>query len=279
MMKHSTFTAAIERAKREFKSAPLIHTEKWQGVDIAKKPEMATYEILNHSFEVLCSQNKDPQNLTHWRADIKPNIPWADDHFAERVCGFPINPGIEWENWPYNKSASTFLENGKFNHNYMERYWPKFADSEHPPSRTPEEYVLKVNPARNVGIGGGYGDLEDIVQLLVREPATRQAYMPVFFPEDTGARHGSRIPCSIGYHFIMRDNQLNIVYQLRSCDFVRHFRDDIYLTLRLALWVLEKCAQESVMWKGVKLGWFTMHITSLHIFRNDYNVLFPEKAK
>jgi thymidylate synthase len=75
----------------------------------------------------------------------------------------------------------------------------------------------------------------------------------------------------LGYHFIMRQNRLHCVYYLRSCDFIRHFRDDVYLTLRLQLWVLEKCrlACPEMDWENIIPGTLTMHITSLHCFQTD----------
>ena len=88
-----------------------------------------------------------------------------------------------------------------------------------------------------------------------------------------------RVPCSLGYHFIMRNDELHIVYYLRSCDFVRHFRDDVYMTIRLLLWVLEQCrlTTQDHPWDNVKTGTLTMHMTSLHIFKADYPILFKEE--
>jgi hypothetical protein len=255
----------------------LVHSARWQGSDIVDRPEMATHELTHTAFCVpLVSQ--DP---SHYAGDIQPNMPWAEDHFQERVCGAPINPGIEWQNWPYNKSAATFLdEQGKFNHNYMERYWPRNARSCDPATRTPEEwkaYNQEVwqndTGTFNFGIRYRYGDLNDVVQLLASDPFTRQAYLPVWFPEDTGGG-SKRAPCTIGYHFLMRDNRLDINYHIRSCDFVRHLRDDLYLTVRLLLWVLDECRKLDNKWNDVVPGMFVMQIGSLHIFRNDYHMMF-----
>jgi len=277
---YHNFNLAICALQEKFNGQSfLVNTGHWQGVDIKNKPEMATWELLNQSITVPIVT----EDLNHWREDVKPNLPWADNHFLERVCGQPINPGIEWANWPYNKSASGFLENGKFNHNYMERYWPKHAGHSRP-TRTPDEYHAIMEDLAtedrhriNYGIYHKYGDLEDVVNLLVKEPNTRQAYMPIFFPEDTGAVHGSRLPCSLGYHFIHRHGYLHIVYALRSCDFVRHFRDDIYLTVRLLLWVLDECRKRDERWKDIKPGTFKMDMTSLHMFRNDFTALFGKE--
>ena len=115
-----------------------------------------------------------------------------------------------------------------------------------------------------------------LVNLLLVDPYTRQAYLPVWFPEDTGGGD-KRAPCSLGYQFIMRADQLHCSYFIRSCDYLRHFRDDIYLTVRLQQWVLTQCQLKDSDWSRVKMGTFTMHITSLHLFRNDYLNMFKER--
>ena len=261
MTLHGRFTQAINSAQHDLRHlSTLIHTEKWQGRDIQAKPEMATHELLNHSFQVPIWN----ESLDSLREDIKPNLPWADDHFVERVNRSPLNPGIQWANWPYAHSANTFREEEgeKFSHTYMERYWPIFAGG-----RGGEMF----------GIRYGYGDLGNMVDLLEREPQTRQAFLPVWFPEDTGVIHGGRVPCTLGYHFIMRNGYFHIVYYIRSCDFLRHFRDDIYLTVRLLLWVLgELRLRAPSVWNYVVPGFYTMHITSLHLFKNDWRQIDEE---
>lgn len=252
----------------------IVHTEKWQGLDISKKPEMATHEYRHLFFRA----PMNTENLEYFKSEIRPNIPWADDHFAERVCGQPINPGVEWANWPYGHSAASFLVDGKFNHNYMERYWPKQAGVGNA-TRLADDYAQFVNLAtpadfHRSGIYHDYGDLMDVVKQLAREPLTRQAILPVFFPEDTGAVHGGRVPCSLAYQFFMRDGKIDVVYWLRSCDYRRHFRDDIYLTVRLLLWVLQEVRKLNPSFNDVEPGDYVMMITSLHLFKNDYAEIF-----
>lgn len=289
-MMYGSFNAAIEATAEKLRLfSHKVDTGHWQGLSTQGRPELVTYEILNHSFSVpMIKHHQKEITLGDYQRDIRPNLPWADDHFEERVCGHPINPGKTWEYWPYNNSASTFLEGGKFNHNYMERFWPKSAGLFAFPTFDVEDYRTVSEDCfgksseqiqTRLGIYHPYGDLNDVVNLLVKEPTTRQAYMPVFFPEDTGSVHGGRLPCSIGYHFIQRGGYCHIVYQLRSCDFVRHFRDDIYLTLRLLLWVIEQASERSEYWRMVQPGTFTMHMTSLHLFVNDYRQLFGDHPR
>jgi thymidylate synthase len=108
-----------------------------------------------------------------------------------------------------------------------------------------------------------------LVDQLANEPYTRQAYLPIFFPEDTGAVHGGRIPCTLGYHFMMRGDQLHMWYHIRSCDLHRHFRDDLYLAVRLQLWVLDALENYSRYWTAVSPGNLYFAAYSLHLHRGD----------
>lgn len=248
--------------------APLIPASRWQSIDVSDKPHMATLELLNTSFEYELTEDLDAL-----REDIKPNLPWADVHFeTERVSGEPINPGESWKLWPGAESAGTMIRGGQYDHSYAERYWPKFAGQTEGGRLVDGEGFLWRH-----GIRFQYGDLNDLVTLLVDQPNTRQAYLPVWFPEDLDAANKCmRVPCTLGYHFIHRNGKLYVNYYMRSCDFLRHFRDDVYLTARLLLWVLSECRKRDKLWNTVKPAHLTMHITSLHIFKADQRRLQRE---
>lgn len=256
----------------------LVKPTRWQGQDVSARPEAQMMEDLHvHLQANLCAV----ESLAFYRMMVEPNLPWADNHFAERVCGYPINPGIEWANWPWGVNAEKALDGkGQFNHNYMERYWPRIArNGIGEPTRDVDEFkeTVGVEYPFARGIRHSYGDLGGLVRDLAHEPDTRQSYLPVWFPEDTGDAHKGRKPCTLGYHFIMRDGKLDVVYYLRSCDLAHHFRDDVYLTIRLLLWVLDECRKiNPQVWDKVSPGRLVMQITSLHMFINDYRRLYPE---
>jgi len=264
-----TFEAAINNAHLTMRTASKkVMRGKWQGIDVSKKPDFTAYEICHYSMIVRLIT----ESLHEYKRSIRPNLPWADDHFEERVCGQPINPGIEWKNWPWGVNADKFRDKtGLYDHNYQERYWPKFAGAtlnETFVAKDYESFANQVPPHH--GIRFAYGDLNDVVTELAKDPTTRQAILPVFFPEDTGYQPGRRKPCSLHYHFMLNGNGLDIQYVLRSCDLIRHFRDDIYLTVRLLLWMLKQLRQaEPTYWNGKVPGLFVMHIANLHCFAND----------
>jgi thymidylate synthase len=252
-----SFEALVNSIRQEFLSAPLVEGTKWQSTT-APQPMV---EILNRSFTF---DLRSETELSIIANAVKPNLPWADRHFVEeRVSGKPINPGETWKIWPYAASAAKHLREGenvpKYDHSYAERYWPKQAGNN------------ADGPFSAAGIRFPIGDLNDLIVTLMDDPLTRQAYLPIFFPEDTvAASIGKRVPCTLGYHIICREGLLHIVYPMRSCDFIRHFRDDVYLTIRLLLWVLEQLKKlDPETWIDVWPGTFRMHITSLHMFKQD----------
>ena len=251
MTTYPSFRQAIKDVGLSLINAPIVKTETWQAISTEHRPELATHEDLFVSFKVPLRH----RILKKYVHDIQPDLPWADEHFLERVSGIPYNPPPSEVRWPHATSNDSFKTSGdKFSHTYPERFWPKFANEE------PTNFLS----LGHQGIRFRYGDLNDLVDLLRRQPFTRQAFLPIFFPEDTGAHHGQRIPCTLGYHFIRRGDHLHIVYYLRSCDYHRHFHNDIYFTVRLLLWVLDQ-----LDWPHVMPGTYVMHITSLHLFVND----------
>lgn len=280
MRTYRHFEQAIRDAYTEMKSnARKAHRGQWQGISTNNRPDMTTYELTHWGMMVYLYGLEDLKTV---RRQIEPNLPWADNHFEERVSGHPLNPGTEWANWPWGKNADKFRENPQvyndpgpdrvFDHTYMQRYWPKLA-GRFPDGIIPESDTIAylTNMENNRGIYFDYGDLNDVVEELHQDPTTRQAILPVFFPEDTGFRPGRRKPCSIFYHFMVDDRGFDIVYYLRSCDLVRHFRDDIYLTYRLQLWVLQNLRKKNPKyWDLIRLNKFVMLIGNLHCFANDY---------
>lgn len=260
-----TFTRARELLIETLKTQSYeVKPERWQGISVATKPEAAMREILNWSFQVSLRGN---ENLKDWRKDILPNLPFADVHFAERVAGEPTNPGEAYKIWPWGHNAEKFrTHKGKFDHTYQERFWPKDA-----------EWTRGTEGLGRRGIRFEYGDYDSLVRHLAEEPLTRQAYLPIWFPED-GTCQG-RKPCTLGYHFIQRFSFLHVTYFIRSCDVYRHYNDDVYLTVRLLLDVLDRLRRLNPTWKEVKPGMLTFHGISMHAFVNDMRKLTDVSSK
>lgn len=240
-------------------SAPFVDAGRWQSQSIEGRSEMTPKELRHVSFDM-----KVPEHMEELQRIVEPNLPWAEDHFQERVSGQPLNPAPSEAWWPFAVAGNRDHRMGEvYAHTYPERIWPKHAGAGGSKFNlgAPDDDG-NYDSDENWGVRFSYGDLNDVIDLLAKDPYTRQAYLPIWFPEDTGVVHGERVPCTLGYHFLMRLGRLDIVYYMRSCDFVRHFQDDVYMAARLCQWVADHL-------DGVYPGELVMHISSLHIFRGD----------
>jgi hypothetical protein len=243
--------------------SPVIHTGEWQAMDTTGSKLHGTHELE----DVSLVWDQLPDDLD----TIVPHIDhsWADDHFAERVSGIPHNPAPSAPSWPYAvRNNGDHTHAGVFDHTYPERFWPRHAGNECP---SPEECMGLCDGyhGANRGIRFPYGDLNDVAALLARSPLTRQAFLPVWFPEDTGAVKGQRVPCTLGYHFMQRHGKLSCRYYIRSCDAYRHLSNDVYLSARLTQWMCKRVRDISNGDIRFHVGSMTMHISSLHAFVAD----------
>ena len=281
MTRTSSFEHLYRQLRKELLESKSVDVGSWHSQSVKGNPMLVTMEVpwINFGIEV-------PFTSGELRDDLKPNMPWAEEHFQERVGGDPVNPPPSHVNWPWNHGHHQTLDGEKFSHTYPERFWPKWAGA------TAED--MKYEPATSYpsrqGIRFPYGDLEDVVNLMREELYTRQAYLPVFFPEDTGgqARIKERIPCSMGYHFMVRrdDGELDfepadvmdVGYTMRSCDFVRHFRDDMYMAARLMQWMCMRLTSKFTD-KVVLPGTLRVNIGSLHAMEGDRYKLTEEEKK
>jgi hypothetical protein len=233
-----TFQEVVEYLTAKLAGAPDVNVGEWQAIQ-GPIPQAMTIEVEDVSFSLHVDEN-----VGEWQKEVRPNLPWAEKHFLERISKIPWNPPPSHVDWPFaQKDNEEHRPGGKFSHTYPERFWPKYANDMAFP---------------RMGIRYSYGDLDDVIWLLKTRPGTRQAFLPIWFPEDTGSVENQRVPCSLGYHFMVRNGTMKCVYYIRSCDFYRHFRDDVYMAGRLLQYVAEK--------SNNKVGQLVMHMSSLHIF-------------
>lgn len=152
------------------------------------------------------------------------NIKWVEEEFKERISSDLINPG---EAYKLREDVwNEFLndgEEGKFGYTYNERI----------------RYQL-----------------EDTIELLKKDPFTRQAVITLYEGEkDTKKRGGhNRVPCSMHYQFFINEEEdiatgetkkrLDVLYSIRSNDFGTHFLYDLVLAAKLGEYIAEKISNE-----------------------------------
>jgi hypothetical protein len=251
------FEALCERLDDMFLAAPLVNRGEWQ----AQRTDAMSTRELNH----VVLELPIPDTIDSAQLMVTPNLPWAEEHFQERVGGAPLNPPPSAARWPFARAGhKEHTTGGKFSHTYPERMWSRWAGDVYDLA---ESISVDWEPQR--GVRFEYGDLGTLLDVIAKNPASRQLYLPIWFPEDIeAARLGERVPCTIGYHWLVTPDGLDCTYTIRSCDYMRHFRDDVYMAMRLTQWICEKVNRTNPRPRLVT-GKLYMHIINFHTFLGD----------
>ena len=223
---------AFEEIKRDLAEMGIwVHPKTMQDKNVEGNPDYETTELQNYCYTILDAKSKDIPNVTQ---------PWADAEFQERITdpetvgGF-INPGEAWK--LRDNIWGEFYHNGRFGYSYNELIWNN-------------------------------NQFTKIVNRLKEDPDSRQLWISLWDPtRDPDLLGGvSRVPCSLGYGFQVREGKLNMHYVMRSCDFSTHFPNDVYLAIKLLEYVSELI--------GYEVGSFTHTVFSLHVYRKDLKEVF-----
>ena len=163
---------------------------------------------------------------------------YCEQELIDRTSPFPLNPGNSWKIREdlWQKLMSRDRE-GKFDYTYSERI------------------------ANN-------HQLYNVVETLKEDPNSRRAMVMIFEPEDTLKSKGAstRIPCSISYQFLIRNDKLMVLYYIRSNDYYKHFPIDIVMTSLLQEWVRNELLGT---YPDLKLGSLNYFAGSLHAYKED----------
>lgn len=110
--------------------------------------------------------------------------------------------------------------------------------------------------------------LDNAIAALKDDIHSRRAMIMIFRPEDTQESMGyqTRIPCSISYQFLIRNNKLMVIYYIRSNDYFKHFAIDIWLTHATQDYI---CQQLQEAYPGLKVGSLNYYAGSFHAYNED----------
>lgn len=247
-----TFPEAIEEIKRDLKEMGIKVDNTHMQDKVGSFP---TFELMNYGFTVL-----EPK-----LEDLNPTQPWADREWEDRlegILGSPTNPGRAYvSRSDEHMDWGDFLELG-------DRPIPEGVSMmdfilQHP-HLDHERAKLSYTYSERLSMGS---QVLQVIRELHRNPDSRQLYVSMWDPNKDIERIGiRRVPCSLGWHFLKRQNQLNITYSMRSCDFVTHFQNDCWLTLKLLDYV---CTIS-----GIPVGRYSQFINSFHVYQKDVEDVF-----
>jgi thymidylate synthase len=179
-------------------------------------------ELLGVSFQIIDWSDRDE---TLRKNEL--NKLFCDRDVEDRLSPFPVNPGtaIKFDTAGVLKPYIN-KDTGRLRYTYSERLWYQ---------------------------------IDNIIRLLRDKPGTRQAFMAVWDPkEDVAVLERERVPCSIGYHFLIRGNKLIMLYSMRSLEVDKCLGNDMYTASKMLEYIADQV--------GVEPGYIQFNVGSLHIF-------------
>jgi len=206
--------------------------QSMQDIDTSGNDDLAiTKEVIGYCFTVLTHNRLDDMLNLFRKVPLETAQAYIAAELEDRVSGKRLNPGNAWQ-----LRADTWEQfmrkhgNAKFSYTYPERM---------------------------------YNRVPSVIHELKTNPGTRQAIVDVYRGDlDMPSWGGNaRVPCSMYYQFLLRDDKLNTIYTIRSNDLLEHFCYD----LALAGGLQEHVAKQV----GVEVGDLVYFIGSLHAYKKD----------
>lgn len=229
---YSDFAEAQNEIKRDLAELSVeVQPETMQDIYVADRPEYLTKELWNYTYAVTDTASYNLIEGAHWD--------YINLELEERIIG-GLNPGTSWklrrDIWEplLEKQRVRTKSYDRFSYTYSER------------------------------MGGVH--TEKIVDELRLHPHSRQLWLPVWNPNDETRRGDRRVPCSLGYWFVMRESKLHMTYIMRSCDFITHWPQDVALATMLLRYVAGRVEMDA--------GHFFHNIGSLHVYAKDVEGVF-----
>ena len=244
---YTNILEAVREIERDlFEMGIDVHPQSMQNKNVAENPDYITKEVQGYALKIQRSiwTTANEEAVIHYLfKDEKAAanvLRYIALEFSDRISGHAYNPGNSYlaraEVW------NEFLVGGKFHYTYSERM----------------VYQIPL-----------------ILKEMEKNPDTRQAIINLhsficpdqkasaaFLSADAFHIGGAgRIPCSMYYQFMIRGGAVDLIYTMRSCDFLTHFPVDLMLALRLQKYFADTLSRP--------VGNFTYFAGSLHAYAKD----------
>jgi len=205
-----------------FEMGVRVAPKTMQDKKVEGNEDFSTIELTAYAFAIM-----DTSDIDEMIKDRGDNLEWCYADFKERTSPDHVNPG---EAYKLRDEWAEFVHGGEFAYTYNERI----------------RYQL-----------------QKTIDVLKFDDATRQAVLTIYEgAQDSDNRAGKkRVPCSMYYQFMIRDGQLDVIYTMRSNDFMTHFGYDIWMANALRNHIAEAV--------GVKPGRLIYFGGSLHAYQKD----------
>lgn len=238
---YKTIVEALDETARDIKVRAITTKCKSYQDKKLEGEDQFIKELIGVDFKIdkpLLDRDKAIEYMFKDPEEAKKIIRYCEQEIKDRCSGEPLNPGnsykIRSDMW--NK----FLEgSGKFSYQYAERLW------------TNDQF-------------------KSVIECLRNDSGTRQAVLSVWNPDkdmiSSKLGGGNRIPCSLNYQFLIRNNHLHCIYSMRSNDFFGHHVIDLYCASGLMEYVVKELQDT---YPDLKVGSLSYMCGSLHAFKWD----------
>ncbi|MDX9802896.1 MAG: thymidylate synthase [Dehalococcoidales bacterium] len=219
----------IKEVERDlFEMGTRYQSQTVQDQAVKDDPKYMTIELAGYGYTLLDHNEDEFLKAMKYIGFSNERINWVLAETYERLIGKERNPGKAWER--DKEFWGKFIRRGLFSYSYAERWKHQ---------------------------------LPYVINELMLNRNTRQAIMTMYDQHQDMLNWGGldRVPCSISYQFLIREEKLVLIYNQRSCDFIKFFPADAYITCVLLKFVADKI--------GVEPGPFIHFLGSLHAFAGD----------
>lgn len=201
-------------------------------------PENEVVSLFNTVFKIGKNRDSGVMNANIIGRDGEKGLNFLKQEFKEWVAEEYHNPGEAWKEYP-ERWRSVLNVFGMVDYSYHER----------------------INNEGQIGM---------VIQTLIDQPHSRQAYLSIYHSDTDGRRIGKQwmIPCILGYQFTQVDKDLNMTVMARSIDANNCLMNDIWLADKLLDYVVAEI-NHKVAYKAdrkVSAGSITFMISNLHSY-------------
>lgn len=229
----------VQEMDRELKvSGITVPVKHYQNQEL-KGDSQKTKELIGVNFVIAKPSQKKHEMLEFLFKDDIDNIEkYCKQEFLDRINREGLNPGnsykIRLDLW---QALMSKKDVDKFDYTYSER----------------------INYCHQ---------LDNAIAALKDDEHSRRAMIMIFKPEDTLESSGftTRIPCSIDYQFLIRNNRLMCLYHIRSNDYFKHFAIDIWLANEMQKYIVDQLKD---VYPNLKVGSLNYYCGSFHAYNDD----------
>lgn len=233
---------ARELNRELFQSGITVEVNHYQNKKLEGE-DRKTKEIVGVNFCISKPLLKRKEMLEFFFKEDADRIEqYCIQEFKDRISPTPLNPGesykVRQDLWQTLKSNT---DDTVFDYTYSERLFDKWTH---------------------------------IIDAFKDDKHTRQAVMQVFSHSDTAKHDGfTRIPCSLSYQFLIRNDQMHCIYTMRSSAYFQHLGVDIWLAAESIKYLVE---QLKPLYPDLETGKLYYQAGSLHAYNWDLSdkVLF-----